>query len=1219
MPFCKYCGESNDEDAVFCKACGKRVKGDIDSDLDQAETVRAEVAAPIASPSITLDTGVTVRRMTGQKLIRRFVIGEELGRGGMGVVYRARDLRLETDIAVKVLPDEVRADPQAIRDLAAEVRIAQSLSHPNIVRLHDFHETSTEAFLTMELINGPTLLGLLAKRGHLVVDEVLEWVKQLCAGLAYAHQRGVVHRDIKPHNVMLDQDGTIKICDFGIARVLVDTASRVSQRGTAGTLVYMSPEQYKGRTIDHRADIYATAAAVYHLLAGHPPFYTGDVGYQLLNLPPEKISDVPDRINEALLKGLAKEPDERFASIEEFGEAVARLHVSVGAAIKPEMLRAMAIGFRGTGPVGKVNTAELENARDALEDLLKQLPQDQQAKVLYDEVVAELGSRKEIVSLEQCARTAREAGQWTEVVKACRQWLELKPDDEHAIALLSEATLRQQELEREQTRQRTIAQTFRDADAALADADLVRGEKAIDALAKLDPNEPRLPLLRQRLSEVGLYRQALAAIEQEDGRRYQAITQQWPLPPREEARRRELAVQFAQWTELVLRQAREHQRAKRWEDALAAWAKVQEVDPDNAEAKVALAECERLKAAEAQERQERELAQRYETGLAAAKGENVGRFLAVISQWPPTAQADTRYEKLQSLGWEWVERTTTQAREYQEAGRWDEALSAWGTALSLDPENAVAMAGRKTCIAEKTEPVRQRARRHLARGEWSLAIAAWDEILREYPDDADARAGRVEAIHKRQAAVLRRVAKLVALVLAVAVVGVLIYVFGVHLPRQQHITELRRDIPVLIREKKCKDAESALRDLKGLVAMDAQIQVWEQDVASCLERVAQLTAQVRQGIEENELGKLGLLVDSLRAIDPSAATECSTQIAQAKERRIVELTEAAPRDWLAGNQDAVRRTLTELREIDPDNPAIDLYWHMPCSLVRSLAGHAKRIKSLAVSPDGQWVASGSEDRTLKIWRFSDGAPMRTLEGHEGWVESVAISSDGHWIVSGSADKTIKVWRFADGSLARTLRGHGMSVVSVAVSADGQKIVSGSTDNTMRIWRLSDGTLERAVSAHAGGVMSVALTRDGRSVVSAGADNTIRIWNLATGALTRTILDARNAVLSVDGRYAVSGGSDSPLKLWSLPDGALVRAFPGRSLYAIAVSPDGQYLVASSKDNTIKIWKASDGTLVRTLAEGVEEVRSVAASPDGHWIISGGGGADKRVKIWRAPW
>jgi WD40 repeat protein len=250
------------------------------------------------------------------------------------------------------------------------------------------------------------------------------------------------------------------------------------------------------------------------------------------------------------------------------------------------------------------------------------------------------------------------------------------------------------------------------------------------------------------------------------------------------------------------------------------------------------------------------------------------------------------------------------------------------------------------------------------------------------------------------------------------------------------------------------------------------------------------------------------------------------------------------------------------------------------SLADSLSGHQYYVWSVAISPDGQTLVSGSWDNTIKVWGLSDGKLLRTLSGHQNGVMSVAISSDGQTLASGSEDNTIKVWGLRDGKLLRTLSGHQYYVKSVAISPDGQTLVSGSDDNTIKVWGLRDGKLLRTFGGHQYGVKSVAISPDGQTLVSGSGDNTIKVWRLSDGKLLRTLSGHQDSVYSVaispDGQTLVSGSFDNTIKVWGLSDGKLLRTLSGhqKSVISVAISPDGQTLVSGSFDNTIKVWRSS---------------------------------------------
>ena len=295
------------------------------------------------------------------------------------------------------------------------------------------------------------------------------------------------------------------------------------------------------------------------------------------------------------------------------------------------------------------------------------------------------------------------------------------------------------------------------------------------------------------------------------------------------------------------------------------------------------------------------------------------------------------------------------------------------------------------------------------------------------------------------------------------------------------------------------------------------------------------------------------------------------------------------------------------------------------SIVHTITGHSGYVTSVAISPDGQTLVSGSNDKTIKIWQLSTGQELRTLTGHSGWISSLAISPDGQTLVSGSWDKTIKIWQLSTGQELRTLTGHSAHVGSVAISPDGQTLVSGSGDNTIKIWELSTGRELRTLTGHPGYVNSVAISPDGQKLVSGSSsgswDNTIKIWELSTGQELRTGDSdyVTSVAISPDGQTLVSGYWDKMIKIWELSTGRELRTLTGHSasVSSLAISPDGQTLVSGSgsdEGGTIKIWQLSTGQLLCTLTGHSGYVTSVAISPDGQTLVSGS--YDHTIKIWR---
>ncbi len=264
------------------------------------------------------------------KTVLHYKILEKLGEGGMGVVYKAEDTKLKREVAIKFLPHNISANKEEKQRFEIEAQAAAALNHPNIATIHAIEESENpqggeEVFIVMEYIEGQELKDIIETHGneHLTSDEVIDYAEQIAKGLQAAHQKGIIHRDIKSSNIMLTKTGTIKIMDFGLAKVR--GTSQITKFGTTlGTTAYMSPEQARGEHVDTRTDIWSLGVIIYELLMGKFPF-KGDfeqaVIYSILNEEPESIllkkPDVPLKIEQITMKMLAKNIEHRYQSASE--------------------------------------------------------------------------------------------------------------------------------------------------------------------------------------------------------------------------------------------------------------------------------------------------------------------------------------------------------------------------------------------------------------------------------------------------------------------------------------------------------------------------------------------------------------------------------------------------------------------------------------------------------------------------------------------------------------------------------------------------------------------------------------------------------------------------------------------------------------------------------------------------------------------------------------
>ncbi|NJM62765.1 MAG: protein kinase, partial [Oscillatoriales cyanobacterium RU_3_3] len=306
--------------------------------------------------------------------------------------------------------------------------------------------------------------------------------------------------------------------------------------------------------------------------------------------------------------------------------------------------------------------------------------------------------------------------------------------------------------------------------------------------------------------------------------------------------------------------------------------------------------------------------------------------------------------------------------------------------------------------------------------------------------------------------------------------------------------------------------------------------------------------------------------------------------------------------------------------------------------VNTLVGHSQAVTSVAFSPDSATLASGSEDKTIEMWKVEAGKRWYTLTGHSDWVTCAAFSPDGKILASGGRDKMIHIWDLNKGKWWYALTGHADRVHAVAFSPDGQVLASGSRDKTVHLWNLNKGRRMSALTGHAGGVEAVAFSPGGEFLASGSRDKTLQLWDWQAGKSICTLTEHGDWVRAIEfsptpsgkgghggtaptrgGSILASGSRDGTAKLWRVDGegrGTLLRSMRDNSgdVLCLAISPDGRIVATGSRDGTIYLWDAATGSLLELLAGHEGEVLSVAFSADGASLASGAG--DRTVKIWR---
>ncbi|NIM91463.1 MAG: protein kinase [Candidatus Aminicenantes bacterium] len=317
---CPECDSENLDDNLFCNQCGTQLLS-----IDEIPTRTDSLHAPIKELS------------TGSTFAGRYQVIEELGKGGMGKVYKVLDSRIKEKVALKLLNPEIATDEKTIERFRNELKFTRQIAHKNVCRMYDLNKEEETYYITMEYVQGDDLKGLIRQVGKLSLEKALSVADQVCEGLTEAHRLGIVHRDLKPGNIMIDKEGNARIMDFGVARSV--KAKGITRKGAiVGTPEYMSPEQVEGKGVDHRSDLYSLGIILFEMVTGRVPF-EGDTPLNVVlkhktERPqnPKEINDqIPEELSQMILKCLEKEKEKRYQSAGELRTELIKIEKNISA------------------------------------------------------------------------------------------------------------------------------------------------------------------------------------------------------------------------------------------------------------------------------------------------------------------------------------------------------------------------------------------------------------------------------------------------------------------------------------------------------------------------------------------------------------------------------------------------------------------------------------------------------------------------------------------------------------------------------------------------------------------------------------------------------------------------------------------------------------------------------------------------------------------------
>ncbi len=1171
-----------------------------------------------------------VQTMIETRTIKGYELRKELGRGGNGAVYLAHQASIERDVAMKVILPQYANQPDFIRRFEVEAQLVARLEHPFIVPLFDYWRDPDGAFLVMRWIRGGSLLDALHQRKMIPLPETYAYLKQIGAALALAHRNGVVHRDLKPGNILLDEDQNAYLTDFGIAHVQGRQGGEDEQAAVIGSPGYLSPEQITNQPVTGRSDLYSLGIMTYEMLTGHHPYRKE--GESLSNLLLSHIqeplpsvfefgenADLPSQVEEVLRKATAKDPDDRYQDVPAF---VSALHGVLSGGDGSQAVESVAISnlpienpYKGLRAFNEADAGDFYGREQLVGELIGHF---QQPDNRFLAVVGPSGSGKSSVI---------RAG----LIPALRSGT-LAGSDNWFYADMVPATNPIQQLA--STLESIAVDGIPDLYAhLLSDRDALR--QAVDQL--LHGTDSELVLLIDQFEEVFTLGQSETIREQFLALIYTAVTTPGSrlrvlVTLRADFYDRPLL--YSEFGGLVQRYTRvvlplspsEIERAVTMPakrvgvqvdtDLIAA------IIDDVREEPGALPLLQYALTELFEMRQDNRLTlNAYEesggvVGALARRAEQVyikvpGRFQPLVRQLflrlitLGEGREDTRRRvALSEL------RSITRDRD-----NLDKILDAFGKFRLLtfdrDPDTREPMVEvahealirewsrlkewletmrddirlQRVLAASSTEWINaNRDHSYLIRGgqlaqyeEWyqktDIALTEQEQEFiqtsltqRQRERNREAAQRRRETRQRRWLAVLSAVAAGVAMV----AIGTAIWAFT-----QQAVAQQERQL-----------AQSAR------ATSDAQAIRAENAVATATIALGQ--AEVRA----NELQSIALLSNAQTAQETNPALTLALAVAA---NRIPN----APRQAL--------QTLYQLAY--RPGPRALLGQHD--GAIFALASHENR------------VASGGEDDLIRLWDRDTGEALGTLDGHTDDVLSLDWSRRGEMLLSGAADKLLLVWDADTTTLQQTLTGHTGAVQSVALNRDASRAVSGGDDRRVIIWDLAAGEPRHELTGHTGRVRAVAFAPDDSTVLSGGADNTIYMWDAQSGQRLMELTGHNATVTAItylNRRSAVSGDGSGRVIIWDLESGLARRVVSGHegAIWDFATLDGGEFLSASgAASNTdssvefgeIKRWRGSNGIVIDTYRAHQGRIRAILAPGDGDTMISAG--TDGIVLTWDA--
>jgi WD40 repeat protein len=1122
----------------------------------------------------------------GDVIADLYEVSGVLGEGAFGIVHKVHHRGWDMDLAVKSPKEEILGDELAVRRFLREAETWVSLGlHPHIASCYYVRNLGGIPRLFIEYVDGGTLRDWLhdgkVKDWHTVLDIAI----QICYGLSFAHKKGLVHRDLKPGNCLMTSDGTLKITDFGLVKLLQaeELPTRLGSQflvpgssfqeprtknqelrtglGRMGTPEYMAPEQwFSPAEATTAADIWAFGLIFYELTCGRRPFemlpdepvdafYARMLKSNWAYRNPRELRDgVTKRQAEVIARCLAPRVEERAADIDVVAAEIDQLYsdLLVSSARRPPPEIPSLADTLNNQAVSLIDLGREEEALRLLDDALKVEPMH--VHVTFNRSLI-LWRKGQITDVEALGN-----------LKALR---EVRPQD-HEVPLLIGLC----HIERG------------DADSALKELE--------DA--------------RWHVTDVGQTWDARAVNEELE------LAEHMQLAGDSGRCLRTLEGHTGDVNSVCIRPGGRYGLSGCRDKTLRLW-------------ELGTGKCLRVLEGHAGPVSSVSISPDGQYALSGSEDKTLRLWELATGKCLRTFEGHTDSVRSACI---------SPDGRYGLSGSNDKTLRLWELATGKCLRTLRGHTGPVNSVCVSPD------------GAYGLSSGGWDKTLRWWQLDTgtclrafEGHTGPVYSVcissdgrHGLSGSRDRtlRLWELATGKCLRTFEGHTVYVLSVSISpdgryglsggwQTLRLWELATGRCLRTFEGHTGGVISVGISSDGWHGLsggsDGTLRLWTLrtgEVAAFSIVRPRPSAQV----SVDEAAFRSLTADGERALKDGHPRQAAILLRQARQLpghgrvpRALELMSAAGRN-------ASRIALASA-------------W------AKELRGHAGVVSSVCISPDSRHgLSSSGEDRTLRVWELATGRCLRTFEDHAN-LEST--SPDGRYGLS-SRGKTLRLWELATGKYLQTFEGHSGGVTSACVSPDGRYGLSGSGDKTVRLWDLASGKCLRTLEGHAERVTSACVSPDGRYGLSGSGDKTVRLWDLASGKCLRTFeghtAEVHSVSISPDGQFALSGGEDKMLRLWELPSGKCLRTLEGHAdeVNSVCISPDGRCGLsgsgtslctgsAPSEDKTFRLWDLATGKCLRTLEGHTDGVISICISPDCRYGLSGS--SDHTLRLWEFDW